>query len=174
VTVTLKGAAELAACLQQMPDTAAVKAQRTGLSKGANRLRTYIRRAAPRKSGKLRNAIRSALSRKKLVAYVKLGKIRGESKIRFYYKTIEYGRKAHMRGPPKKGIVNRLKRAVGRGKYPVAASPQMATNFFGWAFVHHKTEIAQLVVSETRVALFKNAGTLAARLNAPLKVRRGR
>jgi hypothetical protein len=164
VTVNIKGATELAACLRQMPDTAALKAQRTGLSKGAVRLRTYIKRAAPRRLGKLRAAIRSAVARKKPEAFVKLGKIKGEPKIRFYYKTLEFGRKAY----------KRKKTFFGKGGGSYAASPQMATNFFEWTFVRHKTEIAKLIVSETRIALYKNAGTLAARLNAPLKARRSR
>jgi len=159
MSVTLKGAKELADLLQSMPDTAATKAQRTGLGKGAARLRTYIRRAAPRKKGILKSAIRSAMARKKFAAYVKLGKVRGEKQIRFYYKTLEHGRKAYTR------------RKTGKS---YAASPQMATNFFEWTFVRHQTEIAQLIVNETRIALYKNAGQLAARLNAPLKVRRGR
>ena len=156
MTVKITGAVELAKLLEQLPEKAALTASRRGLAKSAARLRTYMRRAAPRLSGKLRQAIRSAVARKSAQAFVKLGKIPGESKIRFYYKTLEYGRKPHKR----------------KGKAR-AGSPQMATNFFGWTFERHKTEIAQMTVNETRTALLKETGRLAARLNAPLKVRGG-
>jgi hypothetical protein len=156
MTVKLKGAEELAALLEQLPEKAALKASRTGLAKSAARLRTYIRRAAPRKDGKLRLAIRSAVARKSPQAFVKLGKIRGESKIRFYYKTLEFGRKPHKR----------------KGK-PRAGSPQMATHFFNYAFARHRTEIAQMTVEETRKAIFKETARLAVRMNAPLRVRGG-
>jgi hypothetical protein len=163
VTVQVKGAVELAELLKQLPEKAALKASRTGLSKSAARLRTYIRRSVPRKSGKLRAAIRSAVARKSPTAFVKLGKIKGESKIRFYYKTLEYGRKAYAR--------KKVLGIWGGGNY--AASPQMATHFFNYAFARHRSEISQMVVVETRKAIFKESARLATRMRAPLKVMGG-
>lgn len=150
MSAELKGAQELANFLKLAPKEVATKAGRSGLAKSAARLRTYLRRAAPRKTGKLRGAIQSAVSRKNPIAWVKL--------TIGYYRTLEFGRAAHMRkGKPRKG------------------SPQMA-RFAFWrkTVTGHQGEIMQMTVNETRTALFKEAGRLAARTAAPVKVRGGR
>jgi hypothetical protein len=151
MSAELKGAKELAAFLKQAPKEVAVKAGRQGLAKSSARLRTFIRRAAPRKTGKLRAAIQSKVGRSAPIAWVRLG-------TRFYYKTLEFGRAAHKR----------------KGK-PRAGSPQMSRfAFFKKAVATHSAEIMQMTIDQTRSALFKEAGRLIARTGAPIKRRGGR
>jgi len=77
---------------------------------------------------------------------------------RFYYKTLEYGRKPFkLRQKP---------------EFSRAGSPDMKRfAFFGRAVNAHRGEVSQLLVDATRTSLFKEAGRLAVKLNAPVKVR---
>jgi HK97 gp10 family phage protein len=88
--VTISGAAELAELLKTFPDTIQRRAVNTALSKAGGRLRTYFRRAAPKREGKLRASIGVGRSKKKGQVFVGLRK-------NLYYKTLEYGRGG---GPP--------------------------------------------------------------------------
>lgn len=151
MTAELKGAKELTAFLKAAPAQVAAKAGRQGVTKSAARLRTLIRRAAPRKSGTLRKSIMSKVSRRSPIAWVGL-------KTRHYYKTLEFGRKPHKR----------------KGR-PVAGSPQMARYaFFKKAVAAHAGAIMQMTIDSTRTALFKEAGRLIARTGAPIRRRGGR
>ncbi len=150
MSAELKGAQELASFLRLAPKEVATKAGRSGLAKSAARLRTFIRRAAPRKTGKLRAAIKSKVGRSAPIAWVKL--------TIGYYKTLEFGRAPHKR----------------KGK-PRAGSPQMSRfAFFKKAVSSHQGEITQLTIDATRTALFKEAGRLIARTGAPIKRKGGR
>lgn len=148
MSLELRGAKELAAFLEAAPQQVAVKAGRQGLGKSSVRLRTYIRRAAPRKSGKLRAAIKSKVGRSAPIAWVGL-------KERYYYKTLEYGRNAHKR----------------KGK-PRAGSPQMSRfAFFKKAVDAHRKEILQVTIDATRSAFFKESGRLITKTGAPVRRR---
>jgi hypothetical protein len=148
LTVTIKGADELISFLKQAPEQLAVKSGRVGATRASARLRTLIRRAAPRKTGKLRAEIKSKTSRRAAVAWVGL-------KGRFYYKTLEFGRKAHKR----KG-------------HPVAASPDMARfAFFKKAVDAHRATIFQMMIEQTRAALIKETVRLSARAGIRVRAR---
>lgn len=147
--VELRGAKELAAFLRLASGEVATKAGKGGVSKAASRLRTYLRRAAPRKTGKLRNAIRTKLG-KGAIAWVKLT-------IGYYY-TLEFGRGAHTR--------------LGR---PRAGSPQMARfAFFMKTWQSKENEIAQYTVDATRASLFKETARAISRTAAPVRWRGSR
>jgi hypothetical protein len=152
MTVTVRGAKELASFLKQAPKEVAVKAGKGGVAKSAPRLRTLIRRAAPRgKTGKLRSIILSKLG-KGAIAWVGI-----KTRAAGIYYTTEYGRKPHMRkGKPRKG------------------SPQMAKYWFHKAVDAHKGYIAQLTVDATRASFMKEAGRLIAKTAAPIRRRGGR
>jgi hypothetical protein len=150
-SIEIRGAKELASFLKQAPAQVALKAGKGGVAKSAPRLRTLLRRAAPKKSGKLRSIIRSKIGRKGAIAWVGLK----TSAAGIYY-TTEYGRKPHRR----------------KGK-PRAGSPQMAKHWFSKAYAAHRGYIAQLTVDATRSALMKEAGRLIAKTQAPVRIRRG-
>ena len=151
MTVTIRGAKELASFLKQAPKEVAVKAGKGGVAKSAPRLRTLLRRAAPRKTGKLRSIILSKLG-KGAIAWVGI-----KTRAAGIYYTTEYGRKPHRR--------------LGR---PRAGSPQMAKYWFHKAVAAHKGYIAQLTVDATRASFMKEAGRLIAKTAAPIKRRGGR
>lgn len=152
MSAELKGAKELTAFLKAAPIEVATKAGRQGLSKSSARLRTLIRRAAPRKTGKLRAAIKSKVGRKAPIAWVKVS-------IGYYY-TLEYGRSAYLR------------KSTGK---MVKGSPQMSRfAFFKKAVSAHQGEIMQMTIDSTRTALFKEAGRLIAKTGAPIRRKGGR
>jgi hypothetical protein len=151
MTVTIRGAKELASFLKQAPKQVAVKAGKGGVAKSAPRLRTLLRRAAPRKTGKLRSIILSKMG-KGPVAWVGI-----KTRAAGIYYTTEYGRKPHRR--------------LGK---PRAGSPQMARHWFHQALEANRSYIAQLTVDATRPAFMKEAGRLIAKTGAPIRVRRGR
>jgi hypothetical protein len=120
--IELVGARELNELLNQFPGRVAVAARKTGIRRAAAKMRTYLRRAAPKRSGELRKSIGVAFS-KRGTAYVGL-------RTRYYYKTLEFGRRG---GPP---------------LHP----------FFLATVERHKAEIAQMMVDEARKALYREAG----------------
>jgi len=147
------GEAELRAFLQQLPEKVAKEAVTDGLKKSAARLRTLLRRAAPRKDGHLRKAIQSRVGRvsgpKALRAWVGVKKIKGEKAARNYYAVLEKGRRAYTR----------------KNGRPVKAAPQMAQNAF-----MHKTfngvrgGVNQIQIEATRAAIIKRSIAHARRL----------
>lgn len=153
MTVTIRGAKELASFLKQAPKEVALKAGKGGVAKSAPRLRTLLRRAAPRgKTGKLRSIIQSKLGKKGAIAWVGIK----TSAAGIYY-TTEYGRKPHMR----------------KGK-PRAGSPQMAKYWFHKAVAASQGYIVQLTVDATRASFMKEAGRLIAKTAAPIRRKGGR
>lgn len=136
----LVGAAQVHALLVAYPKAVAAAATRTGLRKSARALRAYLVQAAPERTGKLRKAInvKRMRPRDKTSARMKVGlqAIRGDSgskggrsKIRYYYKTLEFD---SARGP--------------------AMHP-----FFLNTWNSHREEIAQMIVEQTRVAVYSEA-----------------
>ena len=81
-TFKLEGADELNRLLKQFPENVAKRAKRTGLRKAGARLRTLIRRDAPKESGTLRKSIR--------VKSHKNGSVTVGLKERYYYKSLEF------------------------------------------------------------------------------------
>jgi len=151
----LKGEAELAAWLKTLPEEVATKAAQDGLRKSAARLRTLIRRAAPIKTGRLRNAIQSRVSKKRTFAWVGVKKPRGGKTAPNFYATLEKGRKAHSR----------------KGR-PVKASPQMARfAFFKKAWTANQQNIKQLMIEATRAGIVKRSIQSAAKVRTRIRAR---
>lgn len=90
IKVNIQGADMLKELLSVLPDNIERRVINTGLSKAGGRLRTYLRRAAPRKTKTLFNSI--GIKRNRKTGHVSVGLM-----TRFYYKTLDYTTK---RGPP--------------------------------------------------------------------------
>lgn len=86
----IQGAQQLQELLKTFPDKVKQRATDSGVRQAGARLRTAFRRAAPRKTGTLRNSIGSRLNRK-------TGVVRVGLTTRFYYKSLEMTTK---RGAP--------------------------------------------------------------------------
>jgi len=155
--VEIRGLEALQALLKSAPVEIAIPAGKKGVTMASARMRTYLRRAAPRgDTGKLKAAIRSKVmkGRKSATAYAGLKKILGEAKARNYYATLEKGRKPYTRN--------------GRA---VKGSPNMKRfAFFFQTVAAHKAEVLQLQVDATRAELMKRLGSALTR--AALKGRR--
>ena len=88
----LDGAAQLIAVLKALPQVTEDAVMKRGVSRGAARLRTLMRRAAPRRTGTLAKSIgikRVAKRTKGRFAY-RVGLMN-----RYYYKTLDVGRAAY-------------------------------------------------------------------------------
>jgi len=85
----LEGALELEKLFESFPHTVVKRTRRTGLRKAGARMRTMIRRDAPRRSGNLRKSLKSK--------QLKSGAVTVGLKERFYYKTLDLHTK---RGAP--------------------------------------------------------------------------
>ena len=79
----VQGLKELKEILNTFPDKVKIAATRTGTRKAAARLRTYFRRAAPKRTGELRKILKSKTSRKHPISWVGL-------RTKFYYKRLEF------------------------------------------------------------------------------------
>jgi hypothetical protein len=139
VTFQLKGADELIKALQELPVSVEKKVMTAGLSKGAARLRTYIRRAAPRISGELIKSIGIKRIKGRQLKY-KVGLLRNQ-----YYRTLDIGRKPYQ-----------------RNGHPVAGTPKLKSEGIGIerAWMVHREEIANLIIEEAKKALAKEVGRL--------------
>ena len=129
--VEIKGFAALKSDLGKFPEKVAVTAQKKGLRKAAGRMRTYLRRAAPRDSGNLRKSIGIIRPRRGAPQ----NKLRVGLTTRFYYKTLE------------------VRSARGAPLHP----------FFERAAERHSGDVMQIIVDETRKALYFEAGKLYAK-----------
>ena len=161
--------AELVESLKQFPEAVQERAIKDGVSKGARDLAVAMRRAAyaaPAKTpagftGTLRRAIRAVVGRHGDAlgkAWIGLKKIRGESRLRFYYKTLEYGRK-----PGKRKIAGSAyaRRWGGRKHYKyraVAGTAEPLRPFFVAAWRANKDAIADDIVEATAAAVYAEAG----------------
>lgn len=138
----LKGADALISALKQVPVITEEKVLVRGLSRAGARLRTYMRRAASKVSGVLRQSI----------GLKKIGKRKGNPKYKVglitnaYYKVLDQGRKAFTR---KDGT-------------PVKAQPtfQGQGTQIKNTWESKKTEIADLVVDEATKEFAKEMGKL--------------
>jgi hypothetical protein len=142
-SIVLEGALELKALLAEYPRKVSEAAARKGLMKAAIRFRKTLRHMAPAQTGRLRKAlgISKVKTANKLNPILKVGlrKIPGEvvtfkggSQVRYYYKTLEFD--------------------SARGK---ALRP-----FFQGAWDMNKDMIAQMIVDETRKAVYAEAARI--------------
>ena len=139
VSFQLKGANELIRALQELPVAVEAKVMKAGLSKGAARLRTYIKRGAKRITGELVKSIGIKRLKGRQLRY-KVGLIRNQ-----YYRTLDAGRRAYQ-----------------RNGNAVAGTPKLNSQGIGIerAWLVHREEIANLIIEEAKKALAKEVGRL--------------
>jgi hypothetical protein len=144
ISIQLAGVEELKKLLETYPEKVALKAQKRGLTRGAARLRTYFRAAAPKKSGKLRKDIKYKTALGSAGSKV----IVGISK-RHYYKVLDIGRQPYEKSAKR-----------GGKKYRYAGSPPMRPTYFADVWYSKRESIAQLIIDETRTALYQEAANI--------------
>ena len=81
--VEVQGLKELKDIMDTFPGKVKKRAANAGISKAAGRMRTYLRRASPKRSGELRRSIGVGRSRRTGSAWVGLRK-------NYYYKRLEF------------------------------------------------------------------------------------
>ena len=126
-SMKLEGVEGLLKDLKALGPRAATRAGDTGTRKAAMLLRRRLRNSAPRQSGNLRKAIKYKYYKKSGKAYVGLRE-------RYYYKTLEFGRKG---GPPLRP-------------------------FFEKAWKKSRREVTRVMIEETRKAVYFEAGKVYA------------
>jgi len=124
----LNGVTELLKDMKAFGPTVSKKAADVGVRKAAAMLRREFKKAAPKRSGTLRKAIKLKYSRRSGKAWVGLRE-------RYYYKTLE------------------MQSERGAPLHP----------FFEKTWNRHKNTAADMIVSETRKALYTEAGKVMAR-----------
>lgn len=139
VTFQLKGADDLLAALRELPMISETKVMRRGLSRGAARLRTYIKRTLPRVTGELIKSVGIKRLKGRQLKY-KVGLLRNQ-----YYRTLDIGRKPYT-----------------RNGNPVAGTPKLHSQGLGIerAWKVHREEIANLIIEEAKKELAKEVGRL--------------
>lgn len=141
--MTLNGAAALIAALKELPMITEDVVMRKGITRAAARLRTLMRRAAPRRSGTLAKSI----------GIKRIGKRKGNPKYkvglltRQYYKTLDAGRKAYTKKDGSR--VNASPDFQGQGT-------QIKNTWEG-----AKNQVANIVVEEATKEFAREAGKLA-------------
>lgn len=133
--VQLEGAEELRKLFDQFPNTVKKRASKQGLGKAGAKLRTMVRRDAPRVSGNLRRALRVKRHRN--------GSVTVGLKERFYYKVLD------------------LKTKRGEPLHP----------WFLSSVERHSPAIANLIVTETKLVLYNEAGKAYSRNKSSLRRR---
>lgn len=136
-SIQLNGVKELNALLEAYPSSVTKAAGRTGVRKAAQKFRASLN--IPTRTGLLRKAVKVRGRRADKTSvrfFVGLGKIKGESNIRGYYKTLEMNTK---RGGPLRP-------------------------FLLPAYNAQKEALAQLIVDETRKAVYDQAARINRRV----------
>lgn len=132
-SIKLNGAAELVELLKDYPSNVTQAAARAGLRTAGKKFRASLN--IPQVTGKLNGAVKVRLrkqSQTSYVAHVGLGKIKGERGVRYYYKTLEMNTR---RGGPLR---------------PFLYAP----------FQAQQAGLAQMIVDETRKAVYKQAARI--------------
>lgn len=141
----LTGAEALISVLKELPQVTEEKVMTRGLSRAGARLRTYMRRAATKVSGLLRQSIGlKKIGRRKNNPKYKVGLLQN-----FYYKTLDGGRKAFTR---KDGSQVKAQPTF-QGKGTQIENTYLAK----------REEIANLVVEEATKEFAKETGKLVAK-----------
>ena len=143
VSLKLEGMEQLLRAMKELPEVVNKKIVRAGVRMAGSRLRTYMRRAAPKgRTGLLRKSI--------TMRYMGNNKVKVGLNSRQYYKVLDVGRKAYTR---KDGT----KVSASTGAWDTEGTGIART----WA--RHKREIAELMIQGMKVELFKEAGRMAVR-----------
>lgn len=143
VSYKLEGLEELLTFMKAAPEVVEKRVVKSGVRLAGSRLRTFMRRAAPKgDKGLLRKSI--------TMKYIGEAKVKVGLNSRQYYKTLDQGRKAYKR--KKTGV-------------EVKASPTMNTQgtMIEQTWSAKKREIAQIMVQGMRLEMYKQLGRLAIR-----------
>ena len=132
------GIKELEDLLKKLGPKVEYRAAKKGLTKAASRLRTRLRQAAPKRTGMLRQAIQVGSSRRNPIKWVGLRPIKGRAK-------------------------NPKPRKYQTPYYYVVLERRPETAFFAKTVEKATPEILRLMKTETRKALYFEAGKMAAR-----------
>jgi hypothetical protein len=138
----LEGLEELLALMAKAPEVVERRVVRAGVRKAGSRLRTYMRRAAPKgEKGLLRKSI--------TMKYQGYNKVKVGLNNRSYYKVLDVGRKAYKRkdGTQVRGTPSFNSEGTGIEK----------------TWLSRKREIADLVISGMKIELYKELGRMAIR-----------
>jgi hypothetical protein len=139
----LEGLEDLLRVMKALPEVVNKRIVKAGVRKAGSRLRTYMRRAAPKgEKGLLRKSI--------TMKYMGNNKVKVGLNSRQYYKVLDVGRKAYTR---KDGT----KVKASTGGWDTQGTGIART----WAT--HKKEIADLMIQGMKVELYKEAGRMAIR-----------
>jgi hypothetical protein len=142
VTYKLEGLEDLLTLMKQLPEVVERRVVKAGVRKAGSRLRTYMRRAAPRgDKGLLRKSI--------TMKYVGNAKVKVGLNNRSYYKVLDVGRRAY-------------KRKDGTQVRGTPSFNSQGTNIEK-TWNTHKREIADLVIYGMKIEVFKEAGRMAIR-----------
>jgi hypothetical protein len=139
----LEGLEDLLRVMKELPEVVNRKVVKAGVRRSGARLRTYMRRAAPKgDKGLLRKAI--------TMKYQGDNKVKVGLNSRQYYKVLDVGRKAYTR---KDGTKVR------------ASTGQWNTQGTGIAktWESHKRDVADVMIQGMKTELYKEAGRMAVR-----------
>jgi hypothetical protein len=126
-----------------LPEVVNKRIVKAGVRKAGSRLRTYMRRAAPKgEKGLLRKSI--------TMKYMGNNKVKVGLNSRQYYKVLDVGRKAYTR---KDGT----KVSASTGAWDTKGTGIAQT----WQ--RHKKEIADIMIQGMKIELYKEAGRMAIR-----------
>ena len=141
--IQINGLEQLQKLMSELPDKVQKQVAVAGVRIAGSRLRTLMRRRVPVRSGKLRKAIGLRFGKGRDVAKVTVGLLS-----RFYYKTLQEGRKPFKRKSPK-GIY-----------HTVSGSPSMDTEGLGLEDVWntHKDELLKVLIEGMQKELYRQLG----------------
>jgi len=143
VSMKLEGMEQLLSAMKALPEVVNKRIVRAGVRMAGSRLRTYMRRAAPKgEKGLLRKSI--------TMKYMGNNKVKVGLNSRQYYKVLDVGRKAYTR---KDGT----KVSASTGAWDTQGTGIAAT------CQRHKKEIADIMIKGMKIELFKEAGRMAIR-----------
>jgi hypothetical protein len=146
--IRIDGLEQLNKILKEMPDNVQRKVAVAGVRIAGSRLRTFMRRHVKRlkDKGLLEKAISMKYGKGKNAAKVTVG-----LNSRFYYKTLEQGRKAYER-TNKRGT-----------RFKVSATPIMNSQGLNLESVWntHKDDILKILVEGMQQALYKELGRMS-------------
>ena len=139
----INGLEQLQKLMAELPDKVQRQVAVAGVRIAGSRLRTLMRRRVPVRSSKLRKAIGLKYGKGRDVAKVTVGLLS-----RFYYKTLEQGRKPYKRKSTK-GIY-----------YTVSGTPNMDSQGLGLEDVWntHKDELLKVLIEGMQKELYRQLG----------------
>jgi hypothetical protein len=145
-SIKLVGVEELKKLLEDYPAKVTLTAQKRGLTRGAARLRTAFRHAMPRgKTGRLKKSIKYQTVKGSRGSKIIVGLTTNQ-----FYRVLEDGRKPYKR--------------KSRGNMIYKGSAPMRDTHFDAVWHSQRAGVAQLIIDETKRALFQEANKIHSRM----------